>query len=126
MASPSFGGGPSPLQAIHSVLSLENHIENLERVQKAIITTHLTWGLLQELESGVRVCFRRKKHAMAASGEWWLIGRVVGSTVAVYWSLGKLATLIVLTGMPQFGAGFKGAKDLRRVFAFLHPIECAN
>jgi hypothetical protein len=55
------------------------------------VQAELGFRRVLELERRVRDTFRAKRHAVAASGEWWLLGRVISSTLRAYRSLAALA-----------------------------------
>jgi hypothetical protein len=69
---------------------------------------------LYRLERAVRTAFRE---GIASSGEWWSIGRVLGSAVRVYWSLSILAISAYVRKSRENPAR---ANQLENVMSFIH------
>lgn len=81
------------LDEVRIALGIENNIRNLQRIRREMLADCLTRERLLAMEHQVRQTFRAKRHAVVASGEWWLLGRVLISSVGAYRALASLALL---------------------------------
>jgi hypothetical protein len=81
------------LAEVRIALGIENNIRNLQRIRREMLAECLTRESLRAMEDQVRQTFRAKRHAVVASGEWWMLGRVLISSFGAYRALVSLALL---------------------------------
>jgi hypothetical protein len=81
------------LAEVRIALGIENNIRNLQRIRREMLSECLTREGLLAMERQVRQTFRAKRYAVVASGEWWMLGRVLISSFGAYRALASLAML---------------------------------